>query len=339
MDAGEELADRIQAALSQPIPVDALRLSVAVSVGIARMSASGTDGNTLLRRADVAMYVAKRERTGAVLYAPEIDGYDPARLALAEDLRAAVQAERLDVWYQPKVDLSTRAPGGAEALVRWHHPTEGWVPPDVFIPIVEHTNLLAPMTRQVLRKAISHAVAMRSLDPRFHVAVNLSPRSLLDRGIVDDVAHALGSAGLDPEALVLEITESAAMGDADRVLPTLHALRSLGVGIAIDDFGTGHSSLAYLRNLPATELKIDRSFLADIVTDAHARAIVAAAVHLGHILGMRVIAEGIETEDVHDLLIGFGCDLGQGWLYGRPGPPTVVGSIDANPAGLAVAHG
>ncbi len=194
---------------------------------------------------------------------------------------------------------------GAEALVRWRHPIQGFIPPDVFVPIAEQTSLLAPMTRQVLGRAVVWASAMRRRVPAFCVAVNLSPRSLLDPDLETMVTQALAGSGLDPSALILEITEGAVMGDARRVLPCLHRLRALGIGIAIDDFGTGQSSLSYLRTLPATELKIDRSFLRDVDSQPRARAIVEAAVQLGHILGLSVVAEGIETEPVHEIM---------GWL-------------------------
>jgi diguanylate cyclase (GGDEF)-like protein len=318
--AGADLAARIEAALAEPFHADGLRLSLSASVGIARHPQDGADVETLTRHAEVAMFLAKRDHVASAFYSTERDDFDPARLALVGDLREAIERDEMEVWYQPEVNLQTGCAVGAEALVRWRHAREGLIAPALFIPIIEQTSLLGPMTHHILRTALFDTAAWQPHDGGFHVAVNLSARNLNERELAEAIARLLEASGLPPEALIIEVTESAVMSDPPAAREQLLRLRGLGVGIAVDDFGTGYSSLAYLKHLPVTELKIDRVFVDGIESDAASRSIVEASVHLGHVLGLRVVAEGIETPEAHDIVRDLGCDLGQGWLFGKAVP-------------------
>jgi EAL domain-containing protein (putative c-di-GMP-specific phosphodiesterase class I) len=269
----------------------------------------------------MAMQAAKRLSGGCVVYSPECDPYDPRRLALLGELRRAIEADQLVLHYQPKVDLKTRAVVGAEALVRWRHPKRGMVPPDQFIPLAEQGGLIKPLTRWVLDHALSQCEAWTRERPKIPVAVNLSARNLHDPQLVELVASLLASRGVAPELLQLELTESAVMTDPVRAGEILSVLGASGVGISIDDFGTGYTSLAYLRRLPVSELKIDKSFVMGMAHGDEDTAIVRSTNDLGHNLGLSVVAEGVEDESTLDLLGSFGCDAAQGFYMGRPMPP------------------
>ncbi len=313
-------AERIAAALAEPFTIEGLRLGIAGSIGIALFGTDGSDAGTLLRHADVAMYNAKAAKVPYEFYAAEHDGYSPARMALAGDFRRALDARELAVWYQPKVDMASGRIVGAEALVRWLHPTRGLVMPDGFIPVIEQTSLLRPMTLYVLEAAIGRCAAWRASGMALGVAVNLSARDLLDLHLTADVSRLLTAAGLPPSALTLEITESAMMADRARAEAILGELRASGLRIAIDDYGTGHASLAYLKRLPVSELKIDRSFVMGLGHDTSDRAIVRSTIDLAHDLGLETVAEGVEERAVWGWLAEHGCDSAQGFLMGKAIP-------------------
>jgi EAL domain-containing protein (putative c-di-GMP-specific phosphodiesterase class I) len=232
-------------------------------------------------------------------------------------LRTAIEAGQLSVAYQPKVDVASGRIIGAEALVRWNHPRRGFVPPDEFVPVAEHTGLLRPLTLFVLESALEQCARWRAAGFELDVAVNLSVRNLLDVEIPNDVARLLAKFDLPPSVLELEITESALLADPIRTNGVLQELHRIGVGISIDDFGTGYSSLSYLRRMPVDELKIDKSFVTDMALDENAALIVRSTIELGRNLGLRVVAEGVETREVWDQLAALGCHVAQGYFFGR----------------------
>jgi diguanylate cyclase (GGDEF)-like protein len=312
------VAEAIRTALDAPLSVKGLLLRVGASVGGALAPTHGLDGDTLLRRADVAMYVAKRTRQGYALYEPTQDQHSPERLARGGALRDALEQGALTLHYQPQVDLATGRVTGVEALVRWPHPAQGLIPPDRFIPLAEQTGLIAPLTAWVLAEAIRQCRAWQRAGRLFAVSVNLSMWNLHDPTLPDRVAALLREHGLSPAWLRLELTESALMADPERALAVMARLSGLGVGLAVDDFGSGYSSLAYLKTLPVDELKIDKGFVRAMATEERDAAIVASTVALGHALGLRVVAEGIEDQATWELLVGMGCDVAQGYYMSRP---------------------
>jgi EAL domain-containing protein (putative c-di-GMP-specific phosphodiesterase class I) len=295
-------------------------VTVGASIGIVTFPTHGEDAETLVQRADVAMYLAKDQRCGVSFYDPTADPHDPHRLALVDQLRSAIAAEELDLHYQPKFDLADMHIGGVEALVRWRHPTLGMLPPDEFIPVAEHTGLIKPLTLLVLRKAARQCRAWNESGLAVTVAVNLSVVNLLDVELAEDVARILEEEGLPADRLVLEITESMVMVNPERATGQLSRLSAMGIRLAIDDFGTGHSSLSYLRRLPVAELKIDRTFIRDLATDADDAAIVRSTIELAHHLGLLVVAEGVEDAASLTILQGLNCDCAQGFHLSRPAP-------------------
>ena len=318
------VADAIRTALDAPLPVEDHLLRVGTSVGIALAPAHGADGTTLLRRADMAMYAAKRGRLGVALYEPAQDQHTPERVALVGELRDAIEHGALTLHYQPQVDLTSGRICGVEALARWPHPERGLIPPDAFIPLAEQTGLIAPLTDWVLAEAIRQGREWQRAGLLLRVSVNLSMWNLHDPALPERVAALLREHELSPAWLRLELTESALMADTDRAMDVLARLSALGVGLAVDDFGSGYSSLAYLKTLPVDELKIDKGFVREMATDATDAAIVASTVALGHALGLRVVAEGIEDRATWDLLAGMGCDVAQGYHIARPLPPDAL---------------
>ncbi len=319
--AAMTVADRILAALHDSFVVDGLTLDVEASIGIAVCPGHGRDGGQLLRRADVAMYVAKERKTGVTLYDAVHDVHAPARLALLGDLRRALDADdQIVLHYQPKMDLALGQLSGVEALVRWHHPERGLVMPGDFIPVAENTALIQRLTHHILDLAIGQARAWLDAGTPTPVAVNLSTRCLLDDTFPHDVLDLLDRHALPAALLHLEITESAIMADPHRALRALHTLHDAGIRLSIDDFGTGYSSMAYLKQLPVDEIKIDRSFVKDMTTDPDDATLVRSAIDLGHNLGLAVVAEGVENQTTLDQLRNLGCDLAQGYHLGRPAP-------------------
>ena len=306
--------------LAQPLLLEGRAFEVGASVGIALYPDHGDDAATLLRRADVAMYASKRAGTHHTVYEPEHDQNSPDRLALVGELRRAIEEDELVLHYQPKMDLRTGRVMGAEALVRWHHPERGLVPPSEFISIAEETGLIRPMSLWVLDAALRQCHSWEQDGHALSVAVNLSMRNLHDEDLPDLVADRLTASGVRPDALVIEITEGTLMADPERALQIIRRLNSLGVRIAIDDFGTGYSSLSYLNRLPVSELKIDQSFVRQMASAANEATIVRSTIGLAHDLGLVVVAEGIEDRPTWNLLAQLGCDLAQGYYISRPQP-------------------
>jgi diguanylate cyclase (GGDEF)-like protein len=316
----EAVAQELARRLERPFDLDQVRqLHVEASVGIALHPDHGEDADALIQHADVAMYAAKDSRAGIAVYDAARDQYSSDRLALISELRRAIERNELVLHHQPKVDLEGEV-AGAEALVRWQHPERGLILPSEFLPAAEHTGLIRPLTRWVLETALRHCATWRREGRDLSVAVNLSAANLADAELPDDVGRLLRRAGLPAHRLTLEITESTAMADPVRARGVLQRLSALGVSLSIDDFGTGHSSLDYLRRLPVDELKIDRSFISDMDGDPNDEVIARSTIELGHNLGLRVVAEGVESEETLAWLSAAGCDLVQGYAVSAPLP-------------------
>jgi diguanylate cyclase (GGDEF)-like protein len=318
--AAERRATSLRDALAAPYPLAGLAVHVGVSVGVAAAPVHSQDGGTLLQRADVALYTAKSKGKAVATYLPTLDQASVHRLQLVTQLREALDSGQVTVQYQPKVGMASRDLVGVEALVRWEHPQYGQVVPDDFVPLAERTGLIGPLTMHVLRASLLQCRSWLDRDLRIGVAVNLSVRNLLDEEFPQRVAELLAETGTPGDLLAFEITESSVMNDPERSLPVLHRLHELGIGLSIDDFGTGYSSLAYLRRLPVDEVKIDKVFVLGMGTDLGDLAIVRAIIELGHSLGLRVVAEGVEDELARDLLAGMDCDVAQGYLFSRALP-------------------
>jgi diguanylate cyclase (GGDEF)-like protein len=317
--AAETVARNLLAALEAPFEVDGLELEVRASAGVSVYPDDGRTATELLRAADGALYAAKASSAGWARARVQTgsSGDDPR--GLARSLGEGIERGELVVHYQPKVLLSDGRIGGVEALVRWRHPTLGLLDPDRFVPLAERTGLIGPLTRRVLDTALSDWSAWRAMGAgETSIAVNVSLRCLLDRSFPATVAAALIRHDVPPQALQLEVTESRHVADVPRARLALVRLREAGVGIAIDDFGTGYSSLAQLRHLPVDEIKIDRSFVRDMNQSSQDAALVRSTIELGRSLGLRVTAEGVETEDVRRSLVSLGCGWGQGFHFARP---------------------
>ncbi len=315
-----QVGRRLLRSLEQPIALDGLEVEVGGSLGIALAPAHATDAAGLLKRADMAMYDAKNTARRLRVFDPELDSDDPRRLTLVSELRAALQNGELAVHVQPQTRLGSGEVVGVEALARWHSPTLGAVPPDEFIPVAERSGLIGPLTTRVLDASLAAWATWRAAGHDLGIAVNLSARSLHDPDLVEEVDRLLRRHGVPASRLTLEVTESAVMADPARAVALLHGLRDLGVRLSVDDFGTGYSSLSYLKRLPVQEVKIDRSFVTTLGTDAEDLPIVRAIVDLGRHMGLEVVAEGVEDAATLDLLGSIGCDLAQGWHVSRPMP-------------------
>jgi diguanylate cyclase (GGDEF)-like protein len=313
------LARTAHEAFAQPVAVDDQVLQTRVSVGLVTYPRDGDDADTLMRRAEVAVQIAKRG-DGWAAYSREHDEYAPERLTLMSELRRAIEGDELLLHYQPIVHLATREMRGVEALIRWQHPTRGMVQPIEFIPLAERAGLTKALTAWVLREALRQLRRWRDDGMELAVAVNLSMRTLHDPELPQLVHDLIERAGVPPELVAFEITETDVMADAEAAMRGLQALRELGVKIAIDDFGTGYSSLAYLHRLAVHTVKIDRSFVSRITTDENSAAIVRATADLGHALGLEVVAEGVEDELAWSRVRSLSCDFAQGYHIGRPMP-------------------
>ncbi len=317
-DAAFLLAERVQEAISQPLAHDGILLDVAASIGITLFPEHGEDVDSLLRRADVAMYLSKESHSGAELYAVERDNYSPSRLRLVGELRRALEQGELVLHFQPQAELASGRIAKVEALVRWQHPERGLLPPSDFVPLAEHTGLIRQLTVYVLDQALAQCAAWRREGREIAVAVNVTGRDLLDLRLPDEVAELLAKHEVPASQLELEIAENTILTDPVRARSVLTRLSVLGVTLAIDDFGSGNSSLGYLKRLPVDVLKIDRSFVTNMTDDADDATIVRSTIDLGHNLGLRVVAEGVETEETRLRLAALGCDTIQGYLIGRP---------------------
>jgi diguanylate cyclase (GGDEF)-like protein len=315
-----QVAERILHELQVPVILEDFPIDTSASIGIALLPHHTDNIDTLLRHADVAMYSAKSAHTGHEVYAPDRDQHSPTRVTLLGQIRPAMERNELELWFQPQLSLRGGAVRTAEALLRWQHPEMGLILPGSFLPFAERTTLLRPLTIHVINKALAGASEWLAAGHDIGVAVNLSPHSLLDLELPDQVAAMLRKWGVPPSALQFEITEDSLMADSHRSLDVLQRLSAVGVGLSIDDFGTGYSSLSHLRRLPVDEIKIDRAFVMNMLHDANDESIVRATIELAHNLGLRVVAEGVEDLETWSRLAELGCDFAQGFYMSRPIP-------------------
>jgi diguanylate cyclase (GGDEF)-like protein len=316
-DSVEAILRRLQEYLGQEAELGGLVVSVEASMGYAMWPTDAGDADSLVQRADLALYAAKSARAAIVRYHPGVDEFDPKRLGLITELRRAIGADELVLHYQPKVEAATGRVVAFEALVRWMHPTRGMVPPNDFIPIAESTGLIGPLTHWVVDTALAQLADWSRVHPDLSIAVNISARNLRD-DLPGWVMNRLAAHGVRADQLVLEITETSFATDPVRATVLLEELDAAGVKVSLDDFGQGYTSLGSLGHLPVSELKIDRGFVLAMETSAEDRAIVASVIELGHQLGLTVVAEGVETDSARDDLLRLGCDTMQGYLFSPP---------------------
>jgi diguanylate cyclase (GGDEF)-like protein len=314
------IVEKLRTAIELPIQIAGVDLSVEASMGVVVSGEHGDDAQSLLRRAEVAMYVAKERNRGVAVYDPSEDAHDPGRLALLTELRRAIDQRELVLHYQPKILLATGEVSGVEALVRWEHPQRGMVAPDRFIPLAEHTGLIGPLTRYVLDAALRQERRWLDEGHPLPIAVNLAARNLADPDLCDDVLGLLDKHGVPANLLCLELTESAITTEPEHALHLMTRLRAAGISLAVDDFGTGYTSLAQLKNLPITELKIDRTFVGTMTVERSNGLIVRAIVDLARNLGLTTVAEGVEDADTFTALASNGCAVAQGYHMSRPLP-------------------
>jgi diguanylate cyclase (GGDEF)-like protein len=325
------LTDALRASLQRPIFVDRM-WQITASIGIAQAPEDGSTGEDVARRAGLALRVAKREGRGRTRsFEPVIENEYAERRFLLRELQSAVSLRAFDIHYQPVVAADGGAMIGVEALLRWTHPTRGDIAPSVFIPLAEQSGLMSQLGEIVLRRALSDGARW----PNLSVAVNLSPVQIRDRWLVDLVAAIIAETGIEPSRVVLEVTEGVLIDNPQETQTRLEALRALGVRVALDDFGTGYSSLSYLQKFPFDQLKIDRAFVASLGSSGNTGAIIQAIVTLGHALGMKVLAEGIENDEQRVLLRLAGCDEMQGYLFAKPAPAAEIDKALALPARAA----
>jgi diguanylate cyclase (GGDEF)-like protein len=318
VDQAEARARELSRLLREPLRLPSTMINLEASVGIAVFPVHGDEAQTLLRRADIAMYEAKKERAGVAVYASGSDELHLRQLSLMADLRRSIERGELSVVFQPKLEIRSQRVVHAEALTRWVHPHHGRVPPDEFIPLAERSGYIHEISRFVLESALRQCGAWHAEGMPLGIAVNLSAMDLMDASLPAFVHSCLARHGVPASCLILEVTESAIMRDVNHAIRTLQRLRDLGVRIAIDDFGTGHSSLAQLKQLPVDELKIDKSFVLGLKAGSDDAVIVRATIELGHNMGLSVIAEGVEDADSLALLRDYRCDLAQGYLFSPP---------------------
>jgi predicted signal transduction protein with EAL and GGDEF domain len=318
-------AERVREALRQPFQLEGMSLRVDPSIGIALAPDHGTTPETVLQKADVAMFAAKRAHAPWQIYSAEHDQNARNRLELMEDLRDALRRHEIVLHYQPILDLSSGGVIGAEALARWQHPSRGILAPAVFLGLVTDAGLMGPFTMDVLDQAFVQQTRWSEMGYSIGVSVNISAATLRDDDLPDKIAALISTHRIDPARITLEITEDSFIADPEQAMLILDRLRALGVELSIDDFGTGFSSLTYLRRLPVTELKLDRTFLTGAPWDKRAVSVIRSTVDLAHSLGLRIVAEGIENLDALALVDDLGCDAAQGYLIGRPMP---AGDVD-----------
>jgi len=316
--AALELANSVRAALAEPFALDNLHIQTNASIGVAIYPDHSKDVGTLVQRADVAMYNAKRTGSGVSVYSPDEDRSSVQRLTLLSDLPIAIASGNMELHYQPCIDLHSGRTVRVEALVRWNHPTLGQLSPDTFIELAELSGSIQALTRWVIEEGLAAAAQWHRAGIKAGLAVNLSVRNLYDSELVDYIQSAIEANGLSPRVLLVELTETELMDDPHLAQEAFSALVRSGVTTAIDDFGTGYSSLTYLRDLPLREVKIDRSFVTGMSRRSDEITIVRSMIDLGHNLGLKVVAEGVENEEDLAMLKSLGCDLGQGFLFSKP---------------------
>ena len=322
--AAQVVARRLLEKLQRPVILEGQSVDARGSIGIASYPEHGEDAPMLMRRADTSMYVAKHGNTDFAVYDPSYEQDKHERLSLMGELRRAVEQDELTLHYQPKAVLAGGRAAHVEALVRWQHPERGFIPPDKFIPFSEQTGFIGKITLWVIESALRQSQLWRSRGLEVNISVNISARDLLGPELPEAFEELLGAYEVPPRSILLEITESAFMKEPARALATMQRLHGMGLNLSIDDFGTGYSSLAYLKKLPVSELKIDKSFVKDMATDEDDAIIVRSTIDLGHNMGLRVVAEGVENQEALSLLKSLGCDFAQGYYISRPLPPDQV---------------
>lgn len=317
------IARSIISSVMKPVVILGQECRVTASVGICVHPVPGQEDNAVMKHADMAMYLAKEEgKNNYQFYTPSVQVHAAGRLALEANLRRALELDELSLHYQAKVNFESGAITGVEALLRWHNPELGSVSPTQFIPVAEETGLIVPIGKWVLSSACAQNAAwQRQGLPPVTVCVNLSMRQLDDARLITDVAEALQASGLPPDRLELEVTESMIMHNAERAIRVLHAIKALGVRLAIDDFGTGYSSLAHLKRFPVDTLKVDRSFIRDILSNTEDRGITEAIIAMGKTLSLTIVAEGVETAEQQAFLRDRSCDEMQGYYFSTPVKP------------------
>lgn len=315
-----EMAKTILNVIEKPVELLGMKLNVGAGIGIACYPTHGKDTASLMRCADIAMYKAKETNRKYIKYSEDIDNYSPDRLMLMNDLRSAINNNQLILYFQPKIDIKQQTHIGYEALLRWEHPKHGLIPPDDFIPYAEVTDLIHPLTLWVIENSLIQSVKWSEDGLIHNISINISARNLLDDELPNRLTQLFKIYGVQPSSIELEITESALMTEPKKALHILHQLHDLGVQISIDDFGTGYSSLSYLRQMPIHKLKIDKTFVLDMDSNHSDRVIVESTINLAHNLGLKVVAEGVENNEVLKLLDGLGCDEAQGYYISRPLP-------------------
>jgi len=332
------LLEKVRQAVTEPVEVEGQEVQVSCSMGVVLYPRDGEDANTLMMNADAAMYRAKENKDSFQFYASEMNASVEEKLVLLEGMRSALDscldavgahgASQFQLLYQPKVDLRSGHLFGVEALIRWQHPEQGMISPQRFIGLAEESGMIVPLGEWVVRTACAQAQAWRAAGlPPLSVSVNVSARQFEEKRLVERIAEALRATGLPPEALEIEVTESSIMRDLARSVEKMRELKNMGVSLSIDDFGTGYSSLSALKSFPISRLKIDKSFVSDLADSPDDQAIAMAVISLGHKLNLRVIAEGVETEEQRDFLRANDCDEMQGYLYSRPVPPERIAAL------------
>ncbi len=314
------VARRIIEVLKAPLIVDGRSVDIGASVGITIFPQHGEDAATLLRRADSALYVAKRKQLGYALYDSSLDAEDAERLSMLVDLRHAIDNHEFVLHYQPKIDFSTSRISGVEALVRWQHPRLGLVFPDTFVPVAEKAGYMKAFTLAVMDLAFAQSAAWHRSGTKLAIAINISANNVQDPGFPDDILAMLKTHDVQPAYIELEVTETAIMSEPLKAIENIKKLSSMGLQISIDDFGTGYSSMTYLRKLQVAKIKIDKSFVMEMHHNENDQIIVRSTIDLGHNLGLTVVAEGVETQAAWDILKQGGCDSAQGYFMGRPMP-------------------
>lgn len=317
-----KIAAKVRDVFDEAMTLDGHTLHLEGSLGIVLYPKHGADVSALIQHADVAMYVAKEREDGIAVYDADLDHYNLRNLILMGELRSAIENEALEIHFQPIINLSAGRISGVEALVRWPHPKLGLLFPDSFVPLAERSGMILKLGQVVLKKTLGVCAECHDISAAMVVAVNLSAKDLQNPALPGQVAKVLKQTGMAPRHLKLEITESAIMADQTQALGILKALSAMGVRLAIDDFGTGYSSLAYLKTLPVNEIKIDRSFVTDMLSDRNNAAIVKSTIDLAHNMGLKVIAEGVEDRETYAELAALGCDEAQGYYMSRPLPPS-----------------
>ncbi len=315
-----QLINKVLSIVDMPIAIEGFSLEAKGSIGAAIAPEHGETAITLTRHADIAMYQAKESGGGFGIYDPEKDPHSLDHLTLMTDLRHAIENNQLELFYQPKINMTTGRTIGVEALCRWHHPEQGMIPPDIFITIAEQIGMIKPITLWVLYVGLNQCKQWHRAGIPLTISINLSTNLLQDSQLPARISDALRNENLPPEYLTLEITETAVMNDPARAMEILKQLSALGVQLSLDDFGTGYTSLAYLKHMPTNEIKIDKSFVMDMLNDSDDATIVLSIIQLAHSMKHKIVAEGVENEEVWDALTTLGCDIAQGFYMAKPMP-------------------